>query len=167
VKQGRRVIVAVTDGRDGGSSFTWNQVREDAQFSSLSVFGLTNWQKALRIAAPATERLEFPFYQICGTTGGVIATTSSKSVEHDLQRFAAMVRARYILEFPRARNASYGLHSIDVRIDHPDAIIRAAGTTYNLASQKELEDQLNAPGTPGASDQAPEEGKRRIMTSPH
>jgi hypothetical protein len=97
----------------------------------------------------------------------VIATTSPKSAEHDLRRFVAMVRARYILEFPRARNASYGVHSIDVRIDHSDATIRAAGTTYNLPSQKELEDQLITPGTAGASDQAPEEGKRRIMTSPH
>jgi hypothetical protein len=159
--------VGFSGSNNGGSSFTWNQVREDAQFSSVSVFGLTSWQKALRIAAPATDRLEFPFYQVCGTTGGVIATTSPKLVKQELQRFVAMVRARYILEFPRARNASYGVHSIDVRIDHSDAIIRAAGTTYNLASQKELEDQLNAPGTLGASDQAPEEGKRRIITSPH
>jgi hypothetical protein len=97
---GRRVIAAGTDGRDGGSSFTWNQVREDTQFSNVSVFGLTSWRKALRNTAPATDRLEFPFYQVCGTTGGVITTTIPKLVEHDLLRFVAIVRARYILEFP-------------------------------------------------------------------
>ena len=37
---GRRVILAVTDGDDGGSRSTWNQLRSNAQLRAVAIFGL-------------------------------------------------------------------------------------------------------------------------------
>ena len=77
----------------------------------------------------------------------------------DLQRFATLVRERYIVEFVRARNDTPGQHSILVTIDKsPNAYVRPTGVIITMRDPSVEAD----PNTiPRDDTNAPELGKRK------
>ncbi len=162
---GRRVILAVTDGQDKGSRNTWNDLRRFAAGSGVAIFGMkepvytdSGWPGF------AHGRSEDAFDTLCQMTGGLVLTTGEENISERLKRFTAMLRGRYIVEFPRASNTTAGFHGLDVAIEKSNAFIRAAGISVPVADPRVLADPTTVPSDPSL---APEMGKRRILGVPH
>ena len=177
----RRVVVAVTDGRDSGSHTSWRQVMKLAQRTSTAVFGVLSetdlvkqrgedWdnrghalEERMRVGVEKSMRMaEDPFDMICQSSGGVEMPATARHVDRTMARLTAMVRERYIVEYPRSDNATGGEHSIEVTIGGNGlAYVRSAGITVPLADRKTLANPLTIPGDPGKS---PVEGSRKVLS---
>lgn len=148
---GRRVILAVSDGQDRGSTHKWNEVRAFAQNSAVAVFGM-RYVPWLSDDSPAMGNvMEDPYRSICELSGGLVFSANRADVAKRLQGFVAMVRGRYIVEFPRPRNSTKGQHQFVVTIDKSKAFIRSTGISVPLPDAKVLAD----PTTVLPSDQNP------------
>jgi hypothetical protein len=160
---GRRVILAVTNGNDKGSKYSWNEVRAYAQATGVAVFGL-------RYVPEEPGRLHFlniggedAFNSLCELSGGMVLTASRRTVAPALKRFTTLLRGRYIVEFPRPFHSKGGEHTLMVTIDKSDAFIRSSGVTVPIADPALLADPTTVPSDPSRT---PEYGNRRILTAP-
>ena len=73
-----------------------------------------------------------------------------------------ILRERYILEFPRAHNATSGLHVLGVKIhDGADYFIRSAGISVPLPDPALARDPTTIP--PDTAHE-PEMGTRKVLT---
>jgi hypothetical protein len=78
--------------------------------------------------------------------------------------FVTTVRGRYIVEFPRPKNATSGSHEISVKIDHGGVdFIRAAGVMVPLPDQSVTADPATVIAGPK---DAPEMGGRHTVKKP-
>ena len=160
---GRRVILAVSDGQDKGSRNGWNEVRVFAQVNAVAVFGMpyVPWLPENFLGVGAAS--EDPFRSICELSGGLVFQANRHDVATKMEAFVAMVRGRYIVEFPRPRNSTRGKHQFMVSIDKSKAFIRATGTSVPLPDPKVIADPTTVPTNPAL---APVEGEHRILTPP-
>ncbi|MBB5339669.1 hypothetical protein [Tunturiibacter gelidoferens] len=160
---GRRVILAVTDGNDKGSTHRWNEVRVFAQASAVAVFGVT-YVPWLSVGSPSVgNALEDPFRSICEWSGGLVFSANRSDVAKRLKGFMELVRGRYILEFPRPYNSTKGLHELVVAIDKSKAFIRSTGISVPVQDAKVLADPTTVHTDPAL---APEVGTHHILTPP-
>jgi hypothetical protein len=67
----------------------------------------------------------------------------------------AMVRQRYIVEFPRPSNSTPGAHGMEVKIAKGDYLIRAAGVSMPVPNASLMKDPATIQSGPS---QAPLEG---------
>jgi hypothetical protein len=186
---GRRVILVMSAGEDMGSELTWNQVRAKAQVAGVAIFGLkyipnptvvtstaTNNQFGARgqysvttetatkeTELPVTLGAENPFLNLCELSGGTVSLVSPKVLEKKLKGFTAMVRERYVVEFPRPTNGKAGMHGLQVRIDKGDYFISAAGVTFPLMAPAVLADPTTVRSDPS---RAPIQGLRHSLPVP-
>ena len=162
---GRRVILAVTDGRDRGSRITWNETRNLAEARGVAVFGLSYISQFARKTNGAFQRWssEDPFHSVCELSGGLVLQAVPRLVEDALKQFVAMVRERYIVEFPRPAHATAGVHVKEIRIARSDAFIRPAGISVPIQDAAVLADPTTVPSDPSLT---PEVGKRAPMKKP-
>jgi hypothetical protein len=160
---GRRVILAVTKGNDGGSKHSWNELRTYAQASGVAIFGLVYVPEEPGLLHFLNVGYESPFNSVCELSGGMLLTASRRTVARVLKRFTTLQRERYIVEFPRPFKSEAGEHSLVVTIDKSDAFIRSAGITVPIPDPAVLADPLTVPSDPSHT---PEYGKRRILTAP-
>ena len=171
---GRRVLLAVTAGHDGGSRTQWNDLLHYSQEKGVAVFGYSLGSARAATFAVMRSRgaagtmmdtgqaKEDPFDAICESSGAMIMPADPDFVPKQLVRFTQVVRERYILEFTRPRNDEPGEHNIVVTIPRaaPRAYIRSAGVTF-MVPEGEL---ANDPDTiPRDASDAPELGKRKIL----
>lgn len=161
---GRRVILAVTDGFDLGSINTWREVHQFALTFGISIFGVqTDSYPPDPFRLTERRASEDAFTLLCNGSGGLVLETSRGDLPKTLKHVIDLLRARYIIEFPRPSNSTSGHHLIDVKIPHRDAIIRASGVVFPLPGDTELYDpDTVAPN----STLAPIQGKRKIITRP-
>jgi hypothetical protein len=153
-RSGLRVMLAVSDGFDGGSRNNWNLVREYAQESSVAIFGLTGEQNVF---------VEDPLNSVCQLSGGILLKANPYNLAKQLHRFMTMVRGRYIVEFPHPVTTKPTRFLMDVTIARSDALIRPAGAAVLVDDPKILTDPMTI--HPDAS-YAPQVGNRKVMT-PH
>ena len=159
---GRRVLLAITDGRDGGSKWSWTDVRLRAASEAVTIFGMSESQVPYGPAMLPTRPAEDKFNLLCQLSGGIILPGQSHYAGEELKDFMKMVRNRYLLEFPRPKGLDVRQHTIEVTIRKRDAIIRPAGLSMTVETAEEKAPE-NQPTDPVA---APEAGTRRILT-PH
>jgi hypothetical protein len=170
---GRRVLLAVTTGSDGGSRTAWPDLLKFSQLKGVAIFGyaLGSARSAsfavMRSRSSAgtmmdTGSREDPFDAICESSGGMIMPADPDFAGKQLVRFTQMVRERYILEFTRPRNDTPGEHNIAISIPRvaPRAYIRSAGVTI-LVPEGELADDPDT--IPRDATDAPEMGKRKAL----
>jgi hypothetical protein len=162
---GRRVILAVSDGRDRGSVRSWNEVRDLAEATGVAVFGVTYVPFE---AKDMQHRFlswssEDPFHSVCELSGGMVLLSTTKSLEFTLERFVTLVRQRYIVEFSRPANATAGEHAKEVRIARSKDFIRPAGISVPIPDAAVLADQTTVPSDPSRT---PVVGPRKPMTIP-
>ncbi len=125
---GPRVLLVVTDGIDGGSARTWKQVRAAAESAGVAVFAMSAHLGFGHIDSPRGLEAEDEFRLMCEASGGMVMPAGAADLEKAFERFAALVRERYIVEFPRPYNGTGGEHSMVVRIDSGESyVVRAAG----------------------------------------
>ena len=158
---GRRVILAITDGNDKGSKYTWNEVRTDATATGVAVFGVMYDPYFGKFRNTSYEDA---FNSVCELSGGMIFPSNGIDLAETLKRFIKTVRERYIVEFPRPYNSTPGQHVFVVTIDKMDAFIRPAGISVPIADPAVLADPSTVPADPSRT---PVEGTRRVLPSPH
>ncbi len=177
---GRRVILAVTDGQDRGSKHSWNELATFAQESGTAIFGLRYVQYQSWGGGPTAGRrsgagtfgginigpgeVEEAWTSVTGLSGGVVTTANdTKSLGMVLGQFVAMVRGRYIVEFPRAFNSTAGTHVMQVKVAKSNYITRPAGITVPLPDAALAVDPTTIQTGPSV---APEQGKPKSGTKP-
>lgn len=172
---GRRVIVLLSKGADHGSAATWREVVVKAHTGSVAVVGL-RLNDDIDMAADAVRPVrgfgmgpdtrgpvaEDPLNMLCQLSGGVLTSqATAKRVATRLREIPAMLRERYIVEFPRPHNGTAGTHGLEVTIaKQPLAYIRSAGITFPIADAALANDPTVMKNDPTKT---PEEGKRRIL----
>ena len=161
---GRRVILAMTDGEDRGSTHTWNELKTFAQSTGVTIFGLKDTLSTLRGANMQSRFDEKPFQSVCELSGGTIFLANGAGLEETLKLFTTMLRERYIVEFPRPSNSTAGAHSIDVRVDRSNYFVRPAGISVPIADAAVLADPKTVPSDPSL---APKLGTHPIESAPH
>ncbi len=165
---GRRVVLVVSDGRDKGSKRTWNEVKTYAQATAVTVFGVTYFPQyaASNYGRGGIRKMssEDPFQMVCQLSGGVVLSTSNAWLEDTLRRFMAMVRGRYIVEFPRPFNSSAGEHTMQVRVEKSGSdVIRSTGIAVPIPDAALLADPTTVRSDPSL---APQEGSRHPLKTP-
>ena len=162
---GRRVVLAVSDGRDQGSVRSWNEVRDQSEATGVAIFGVTYSPfeaKDLQSRFVGWSS-EDPFHSVCELSGGMVLLSTTKSLEFTLHRFVTLVRERYIVEFPRPANATSGKHVKEVRIAHSKDFIRPAGISVPIPDAAVLNDPTTVPSDPSRT---PVVGTRKPMSKP-
>jgi hypothetical protein len=162
-QSGRRVLLAITDGEDGGSRILWQQVMHRAQIDSVAIFGLLP-MPVLGTQHPKSSLLasEDKFNQICDLSGGVEIQERNANGSWRLKEFTKMVRERYIMEFPRGRDEKAGIHTLEVSYQRRDNLyIVSAGVSVPIASGEEKKDAGVSPDDPS---RVPPVGQRRELT---
>ena len=160
-RPGQRVMLAITDGNDKGSKYSWNDVRTYATATGVAVFGMVYVPHS---SSPyRSTSYEDAFKSVCELSGGMIFPSNGRDVAETLQRFTKTVRERYIVEFPRPFNSTAGGHPILVTIDKLDAFIRPAGITVPMADPAVLADPTTVPADPS---RAPVAGIRQGLINP-
>lgn len=159
---GRRVILAVTNGRDKGSGHRWNDLRTFAQVTGVAIFGLS--YLPFNVSQPIRSNYENIFSDLCELSGGMVLRTNEVFVAKTLMRFTELLRERYIVEFPRPAHATAGPESMLVKIDKSkDDFIRPAGIAVPTPDAAVLADPTTVPSNPSLT---PEVGNRKIMMPP-
>jgi VWFA-related protein len=173
---GRRVLLAVTSGQDGGSTTKWNELRQYAQLKGVAIFGFSSRRylgaggslmmplggRGRMLAGVLAQGDADPLDAICELSGGRLIKANWDFVGLELPRFVTEVRERYILEFTRPRNDAPGMHGIEVSVKGDGyAYVRPAGVTI-LGRDASLSDDP----TVIKRDQtdAPEMGTRKPLT---
>jgi VWFA-related protein len=134
---GRRVVLAVTDGDDQGSKRSLNDLTSLAETEGVTIFGLAPaWQGNSQMQTTDEGLLS----NACERSGGMLFTFNGSSAAKTLQRFTAMLRERYILEFPRPANAQAGHVLMSVKVDKGNLFIRASGDGVPLANRAVMTD---------------------------
>ncbi len=166
---GRRVLLAITSGMDEASLYTWKQLQLYAGHYNVTIIGLRtpirmNWNDSPTLAYPALHIIEEDaFGMLCGQSGGTVLPVDTRTLGLQLQRAIALLRNRYILEFPRPVNGSSGLHDIEVRTKDRRAIVRPAGITFPIRDNKAAQDPTTVPSD---NSHDPVVGDRKIITQP-
>jgi len=159
-RPGRRVLLAVSDGRDTASTSKEYDLSQLLSSESIALFALQdtfsfngNFATSLsetrlsRHFAMGTDSSEDIFRELCQNNGGTTLPTSPDDLKRNLQNVITMLRNRYILEFPRANNSEPGLHNINVTIPDPTAFIAITGVIVPLPDTKLLADPTTVPTT--------------------
>ena len=158
---GRRVVLAITDGNDKGSTSSWEYVRVIAQSAGVAIFGLTYKQSGPR---PLAQRYEDAFNQVCQLSGGMVRMTDGIFLGPELKRFTEMLRERYVVEVPRPAHSTSGEHGFAVKVAKgDDYFIRPTGITVPLPDVAVLADPTTVPSDPSLT---PEMGTRAPMKKP-
>jgi len=162
---GRRVILAVTDGRDNGSRNTWKEVTTYAGANGVAVFGMTY------LPLQAVGKVQFllwsredPFHLLCELSGGMVLLTTATSLDVTLERFVTILRERYIVEFPRPANSTSGKHAMNVQVAKGNYFVRPAGISVPIPDPALLADPTTVPSDPSRT---PEQGTRKPLAQPH
>ena len=155
-RPGRRVILAVTDGVDRGSRNSWNALRFFAQTKSVAIFGL------VQPADLRNTQDEIPFDDVCELSGGILLPASAKDLGKQLAWAVALIRARYIVEFPRPVSTVGGHYGLDITVStRPEAFIRPTGSEFPDDDPAILKDPTTVPSD---LSRTPELGNRKILT---
>jgi len=158
---GRRVMLAITDGNDKGSKYSWNDVRTHATATGVAVFGMGYIHSVF--GQYRTTSYGDAFRSVCELSGGMVFPSNGRDVAETLQRFTKTVRERYIVEFPPPFNSTAGGHRLLITIDKLDAFIRPAGITVPMADPAVLADPMTVPADPS---RAPMAGTRQVLIKP-
>jgi hypothetical protein len=158
---GRRAILAISDGHDGGSAVSWAVLHEYAGSEGVALFGLRDpdkiwsntWQR---------DRTD-PFRSLCESTGGIVMEGGKRDVKKRMDQWVKMLRGRYVVEFPRPQQLSGPQHTIQVSVKRDGlAFVTLAGVSVSLPDPKLMSDPNYVPSQEGADIPV---GKRRPL--PH
>ena len=134
---GRRVVLVITNGADGGSKLGPDEARLVATRNGVAVFSLA---ERFRVREQSTSSRVGSFGDgtsalsyVSEGTGGMVMEMRRNGVTETLARFPQILRERYILEFSRPAGMTAGSHTLVVSVGQPRDFIRSAGTSMPVA----------------------------------
>ncbi len=153
---GRRVLLLLADGLPevGGeySSALWDY----ADSHGISVFAIS------QAGMPDVPRAEWNLLDAtCEMSGGMRLAGSEKGLPQTMSHVVALLRGRYIIEFPRPSLMAAEKVKINVSMAKGDAFVRVAGASVPVADATILSDPSTVPHD---TTQDPQVGKRRVLT---
>lgn len=131
----RRVIIAVTNGNDTGSSVRWNQLRTFAGSRATTLFALSDpddsWrQQVFREVSQRGKPESDVLSALCQLTGGLNLNLRPDALSGGLLNIIDMLRHRYILEFPRPQQTPSSISGFEVSLAGMHAFIRPSGIGF-------------------------------------
>jgi hypothetical protein len=156
----RRVVLAVTDGRDDGSPITWEDLREFAVLKGVALFGMSNYEN--NSIDPWVRDHVDPLASLCEVTGGIVLHVQNSGLRKKLAQWIALLRGRYVVEFPRPQQLPNGENSLVISIKNdPLAFVTFAGVATPLPDPKITLDPHYMPSQEGSDIPV---GKRRSLS---
>ena len=143
---GRRAILVISDGLDGGSITKWSDLREFATGRSIAVFGLKE-ASINDSRGPLQRAAENPLDLLAAATGGTSLTTLRGELASQLDDFVALLRSRYIIQFPRPEGPG-GWHDLEVHVKQFGATVHTAGIAVPLRDATLMNDPSTVPSDP-------------------
>jgi hypothetical protein len=170
---GRRVILAITNGRDGKSKVNWAAAQRFISTRGVALFAVRENDDVFADVSfgpttpkPLTETYssfapdEDLFRILCETSGGILLSTTPPDLGHTLEDVLNLVRSRYILEFPRPNDHHPGLHEIDIKVAGSHDFVFHPGATVPPPDPAKLADPDTLPDAKSPATY----GKRRPVT---
>ena len=159
---GRRAMLVLSDGEDDGSTTNWHDLADYAVGKSVAIFALRDREGfdpgyARRDLFGVVSH-ENTLQELTTYSGGLVLSASPNDVGARIDIFVALLRSRYILQFPRPINTTSGRHHLDVHIVHRNLFVRAAGITVPLRDPALASDPTTVPADPS---RMPVLGKRK------
>lgn len=167
---GRRVILAVTDGEDGGSKHSWREVSESLRWRAVGLFGIRPMvsQDGLNLGmlprfAPVRAEPD-SFEALCQFNGGLVLPAERGELGWRTRQVLGLLRDRYIVEFPRPLRGEAGNHAIEITVGKAPLFIRPTGVVFTVRRAGRSDDATELPPDPALH---PEVGTRGpIRTQP-
>jgi hypothetical protein len=148
-QSGRRVLLAISPGHDSGSVSTGESVHQLLVDRGVALFGLSpsegtssgmmgGSRGSIRMSTlpQSSDQPSSPgvtFHLLAELSGGIVRRTTEYSLARDLSSFIKTLRDRTIIEFPRPKQATAGVHNIVVELAKSRAFIRPAGIGVPVA----------------------------------
>jgi VWFA-related protein len=157
----RRAILLISLGMEAGSTITFDQIAKLAQDNSVAIFGMRDidefsFQRSFRVqtasglnGASSNAHPTDPLGHLALLTGGIVFDDRHFEIEDQLHRFIALLRGRYIVEFPRPDAGLPGSHQIQITIPSKwEYIVRYTGASIPLPDPSILSDPNTVPTAP-------------------
>jgi hypothetical protein len=157
-RPGRRVLLVVSKGMDGKSTHGFAETVHAAESKSVAIFGLRYLEYpdntpikfsgntlTVHYGPVAVNTLTLPnggdpnfFDQMCQSTGGLAfnlwnpasLNRVAPDVAPSLDNMVALLRSRYILEFPRPDAYAPGQHYVAVTVPRTRNLVLTTGVSY-------------------------------------
>jgi hypothetical protein len=145
---GRRAVLVVSDGHDGGSTITWQQLHDYAGLEGTALFGLRSGGDLSPIWRTVSVD---EFHALCESTGGIVMYGDKRDLQKRLLQWVQLLRGRYVVEFPRPQSLGGGAHGITVSIKKDGlAFTTVAGVSVSLPDQSLTADPNYVPSNEGS-----------------
>lgn len=156
----RRVVLAVTDGRDDGGAVTWNILRRFAVEKGVAIFGMNDNGDNL-VNSWMRDHVD-PLSSLCRATGGIVLHAQNSDLPKKLTQLIALLRGRYVVEFPKPQQLPNGENGLVISIKNDSlAFITFAGVATPLPDPKITSDPHYLPSPEGSDIPI---GNRRSLT---
>lgn len=139
----RRVLLVVSQGQPGTPLLDAKTARLTAGSRGIAVFALRD-NNALDVIT-RHHASEDPLDLLCNYNGGEVLTTRPATLLDTLQKFARVLRSRYIVEFPQPDNLSEGLHDIKITVPRLNATVRSTGANAPTTDASRAADPTTVP----------------------
>ena len=117
---GRRVLLVVSACQDNENKIQWTQLTSEAGLDSVSVFGLTS-QDSIEQAGD--------LYKFTRQSGGLLFAPTTAMLPSTLDRMVALLRGRYILQFPMPPSLMPVVYHVFVTLPKFNATTLPSGIT--------------------------------------
>ncbi|MFC6646872.1 hypothetical protein ACFQBQ_15050 [Granulicella cerasi] len=155
---GRRVLLVVSQGDDGRSKSDASTVRDFLATSGIAVVGVRDrvhfWMNnrglpfsLQTLNAPhayATDGMNDELDQLAAGTGGFVMASEPDVLGADISEIFRLLRARYIVSYPRPHRDVAGVHHIEIAT-RGGYTVRITGATAPLVTKEQLEDPNAVP----------------------
>jgi VWFA-related protein len=140
----RRIIFVISDGRELGSSASYDEVKKILLSNNISVYGvgvdtaaIPIYDKAGRIRVPGFGTANILPKYVSDTAGDMMAEFDRQGIEQAYAKIADTARNQYTLGYTTQATKSSAFRTIDVRVLRPNLNVFAKQGYYPLPPQQQ------------------------------
>ena len=147
-KSRRRIIFVISDGRELGSTASYDEVKKILLSNNISVYGvgvdtaaIPIYDKAGRIRVPGFGTANILPRYVSDTAGDMMAEFDRQGIEQAYAKIADTARNQYTLGYTTQATKSSAFRTIDVRVLRPNLNVFAKQGYYPLPPQTTADPQ--------------------------